>query len=386
VSSNSTAHFPKESTRQNNSFDVIAIVRPLEFNEGKMNHSHSNQNIEKTSLVSSRRGRNFLSHNLEKNDVVFGTKGNGRNEIFLKVLESHSEQYMQLSKFQKMGLIQKIIRDWKGNFYIMNCKTNDLSLAKKMDHNLSSTDPYSRKLYTSVRRMMNYVNSKIQRQPYYFERSKSVESSPVISSSSIEELTIQAYHIPSITSNLPKKGHEKKPIKKTSVPHVEIANSATQKKHSAVLALKNYISKNLATLPLPENTVFTFPFSPTSMRISSHNRSAMMVTPEPSPRALVQTPPPIPPLPFSKPLSSKNSTRSIAPYLLHSELLFTRIGAKNTVKDSYSRQQGSVSAIIATSKKLQRNPHSVDNTIGDMEESAILALTRLGSSSSMISS
>ena len=352
-----------------------------------MNHTNSYRNkIEKTSLVSSRRGRNFLLHNLEKNDVVFGTKGNGRNEIFLKVLESHSEQYMQLSKFQKMGLIQKIIREWKGNFYIMNCKTNDLSLAKKMDHNLSSTDPYSRKLYTSVRRMMNYVNSKIHRQPYHPEQSKSIKSSSVISISSKVELTTQASHIPSSTTILTKKEHEKKLIKNTSVPQVEITNSAAQKKQQTVTAATDYIFKNHATLPLPENDLSTFHFSPTSMSISSPNRSATMVTPEPSPRALVQTPLPIAPIPLSKALSSQNDISLASLSLPHSELSLTRIGKENIAKDSYSRQQGSALAIITRNKMIQRNYHSVDNTIGDMEESAILALTRLGSLSSIIQS
>lgn len=82
------------------------------------NHNYYADSI--TQLVSIRRGSNYRLHNLGVNDVVFGTKGNGRNEVFLKVLERHSEQYVQLSKFQKMGFIQHIIREWKGNFYILN--------------------------------------------------------------------------------------------------------------------------------------------------------------------------------------------------------------------------------------------------------------------------
>ena len=350
-----------------------------------MNHNGTYQHkIEKTPLVSGRRGRNFLLHNLEKNDVVFGTKGNGRNEIFLKVLESHSEQYMQLSKFQKMGLIQKIIRDWKGNFYIMNCKTNDLCLAKKMDHDLSTTDPYSRKLYTSVRRMMNYVNSKIQRQPHHPERSKRVDSSPMISTSSMVGLTIQASHISSSTSILPKKEYEKKFIENDLVPRVKIANLAVQKKQPTVLAATDYIRKNHATLAPPDKSFLTFPISATSMTISSPKRSLMMVTPEPSPRALVQSPPPISSLPLSKPFLSLNDMA--VPSLPHSEYSNSNIVKENDAADSCSRQQSGASAIITTNAKIHRHLHPPDNTIGDMEESAILALTTLSSLSSIIAS
>lgn len=109
-------------------------------------------------------------------DVVFGTKGNGRNEVFLRVLEDHSEQYKQLSKFQKMGLIQQLISNWRGNFYVLDSKTDQLSLVQTKsktatkigvdqcanhDHEPEGS-ALSGKLYTSVRRMMNYVIAKKQ--------------------------------------------------------------------------------------------------------------------------------------------------------------------------------------------------------------------------------
>jgi hypothetical protein len=123
-------------------------------------------------------GKNKILHDLDEFDVVFGTKGNGRNEIFLQVLEDHSEKYKQLSKFQKMSLIQQLIRDWRGNFYVLDSKTNELCLVKKKavnggvdaDHHRASQyhEPeddipaLSGRLYTSVRRMMNYVITKKQ--------------------------------------------------------------------------------------------------------------------------------------------------------------------------------------------------------------------------------
>lgn len=137
-------------------------------------------------------GKNNVLHDLNEFDVVFGTKGNGRNEIFLQVLEDHSDQYKQLSKFQKMSLIQQLIRDWRGDFYVLDSKTNELCLVKKKttkasvissntqtDHHSNHDDggsvsqddtheseddknisAMSGRLYTSVRRMMNYVITK----------------------------------------------------------------------------------------------------------------------------------------------------------------------------------------------------------------------------------
>ena len=45
----------------------------------------------------------LMLRNLGTTDVVFGTKGNGRNEVFLQLLEEHAERYVKSSKFEKMG-------------------------------------------------------------------------------------------------------------------------------------------------------------------------------------------------------------------------------------------------------------------------------------------
>jgi hypothetical protein len=361
-----------------------------------MNGDPFHQNKVKAPIVPSRRGRNFLLHNLEESDVVFGTKGNGRNEIFLKVLESHSEQYVQLSKFQKMGLIQKIIRDWKGNFYIMNSKTNDLCIAKKKDHDLSTKDPSSRKLYTSVRRMMNYVNSKIRRQPYHPQRSESVGPSALIPRTSTTRSPAPAPHIPTTNTAtiLTKKEHGKKSRKNTPVPHVEFTNVAAPKKHQAVMTATDYILKNHVTLPLPESSFVNFPFAPTCMNIATPKRSAMSVTPEPSPRVMLQSPPPISPIPFSKPVLSQNGVALAGtPYLPLVPFSSATVARNNATKKSHSKQQAAttptptpIPTLTARNKKMKKHLHVADNTIGDLEESAILALTSLGSSSSIMSS
>jgi len=361
-----------------------------------MNGDPFHQNKVKAPIVPSRRGRNFLLHNLEESDVVFGTKGNGRNEIFLKVLESHSEQYVQLSKFQKMGLIQKIIRDWKGNFYIMNSKTNDLCLAKKKDHDLSTKDPSSRKLYTSVRRMMNYVNSKIQRQPYHPQRSEIVGPSALIPRTSTTRSPTPTPHVPTTntTTILTKKEHGRKSRKNVLVPHVEFTNLAAPKKYQAVMTATDYIRKDHITLPLPlpESSFFNFPFAPTCMNIATPKRSAMSVTPEPSPRVLLQSPQPISPFPFSKPVLSQNNVALVGtPYLPLVPFSSATVARNNATTKSYSKQQGAttptpIPTLTARNKKIKKHLHVADNTIGDLEESAILALTSLGSSSIILSS
>ena len=279
------------------------------------------------------RGRNFFLHKLQENDVVFGTKGNGRNEIFLKVLESNSLQYMQLSKFEKMGLIQKIIRDWKGNFYIMNSKTNDLCLAKRKDHELSNSDPNSRKLYTSVRRMMNYVNSKNQRQSYHPQQSESSNTSPPI-----------------------------------------IRTSTTQ---STVSTKKD--CENQVTLPLDEGHIMKFSCAKTCTNISSPQPSAFVVTPEPSPRFTLLQPPPITPLPLSKSTLSKEKTLLIVPSFPLNPV------SSSTVACEISTEKSCLSTPISTARNTEftRYLHASDNIIGDLEESAILALTSLGNSSSI---
>ena len=335
-------------------------------------------------MVSCRRGRNFLLHNLEENDVVFGTKGNGRNEMFLKVLEDHSEQYVHLSKFQKMALIQEIIREWKGNFYIMNAKTNDLCLAKKKDHDLSSTDPSSRKLYTSVRRMMNYVNSKVQRHP---QRSKSIRAPSLVPRRSTMGTTIATSRLSGTNSIiLTKKEHKLKPTKHVIVPHADTPSVAAQKKQPAVMTAIDYIRKNHVTLPLTESSFVNFRSTPTNMSISSPKRSVMLVTPEPSPRVMLQNPPPISYMAFSKPAFAQNGTElvvtSALPLTPVSSVPTTTIARTIEAKNSYFiKQQATTATINARNKKIKKHLRPADNIIGDLEESAILALTSLGAMS-----
>jgi len=351
-----------------------------------MNRDCYRQNeMEKAPVVSGRRGRNFLLHNLEESDVVFGTKGNGRNEIFLKVLENYSEQYVQLSKFQKMGLIQKIIRDWKGNFYIMSSKTNDLHLAKKKDHDLSTTDPSSRKLYTSVRRMMNYVNSKIQRQPYQPLRSEINGTSVLIPKTSSVGQVVSTPRNPKSNLIQTKKENEQEPRNITSVFRAKIVNLASQENHPTTAT--DYIRKNHVTLPLPENKFLNFHGPLSVMSISSSSeRSTMLVTPEPSPRAMLLSPPPFSPIQFSEPALSQNNTPFIVPSSPITPLPLETVTRKNYTKSFYSKQERTITTLTAKKKKIKKNLHTADNNIGDLEESAILALTSLGSSSCIMSS
>jgi len=321
-------------------------------------------------------------HDLEENDVVFGTKGNGRNEIFLKVLERNSEQYVQLSKFQKMGLIQKIIRDWKGDFYIMNSKTNNLCLAKKKDHDLSITDPSSRKLYTSVRRMMNYVNSKSQRQSHLLQQSECIGVPTLIPRTSIAVPMVPTARILTSNITLIKKERRQKERKNNPVLHAEIANSVAQKKH---LTATDYFRKNRVTLPLPERIFLNFPCTSTSMNISSPKPSAMLVTPEPSPRAMLPSPTPISTNPFSKPGLSQNNAALIVPSFPLSPFSSATSTRQNDSENSYSKQQSTTNTLTARNKMIKKHLRAADNLFGDLEESAILALTSLGSSSSVMS-
>lgn len=88
-------------------------------------------------------------------DVIFGTRGNGGNSSFLIRLEETADHYSRLSKYEKMECIKTIIADWHGRFFII---TPDGSCTQVFDFEASP----SSKLYTSVRRMMNYVIKKKQ--------------------------------------------------------------------------------------------------------------------------------------------------------------------------------------------------------------------------------
>jgi hypothetical protein len=86
-------------------------------------------------------------------DVIFGTRGNGGNSTFLSRLEETADRYSHLSKYEKMECIKTIISDWHGRFFII---TPDGDCSQVLEFEASP----SSKLYTSVRRMMNYVIKK----------------------------------------------------------------------------------------------------------------------------------------------------------------------------------------------------------------------------------
>jgi hypothetical protein len=329
-------------------------------------------------IVSSRRGSNFLLHNLGENDVVFGTKGNGRNEVFLKVLERNSEQYIQLSKFQKMGLIQQIIREWKGNFYILNSKTNDLCLAKKNDHELSTTDPSARKLYTSVRRMMNYVNSKNQRQhqtppPRQHETPTTAVPTTAVSSRTSSTSTKS---IPQVRKErIKKENNNNKNKKRKTVPATSTNPGPTQNKRVITMNTTTaYINHDHHSI-LPRSDI-GFPYSSAStnnnMNIAAPQRSRTMVTPEPSPRTIFSFLPP--PTSSSSPFTRPDAHPSIGIPLPQDTSVLT--------PSSSSLPPSKETANAVSAKYRNFNNSTADNIIGNMEESAILALAYLASSSS----
>lgn len=86
-------------------------------------------------------------------DVIFGTRGNGGNSTFLHRLEETADRYSRLSKYEKMECIKNIISNWHGRFFII---TPDGNCSQVLEFEASP----SSKLYTSVRRMMNYVIKK----------------------------------------------------------------------------------------------------------------------------------------------------------------------------------------------------------------------------------
>lgn len=329
-----------------------------------MNHQNQYCKRDMPKAVSSRRGSNFLLHNLEENDVVFGTKGNGRNEVFLRVLESHSDQYMRLSKFQKMGLIQQIIRDWNGNFYILNSKSNNLRLAKKRDHELSPTDPSSRKLYTSVRRMMNYVNSKTQRKSPHTLQIEISGVSSVFPGAAIAPIT-------GIATTVPQGKGDRETGKKNSS-----ALFTAQSKAPMAMNSTDYFRDERSTIPLPKSAFASPPCTPKGVNILKPERTPILVSPEPSPRTMFLCPPPISPITFSKPgflMVKRGLDAPSLPVASFSSLepLATSLCPSN---------KGPEATLVARSKKIKKYMHNANkNKIDDLEESAILALTSLGS-------
>ncbi|VEU36570.1 unnamed protein product [Pseudo-nitzschia multistriata] len=339
-----------------------------------------------TKLVSSRRGSNLLLHNLEENDVVFGTKGNGRNEIFLKVLESHSEQYMQLSKFQKMGLIQQIIREWNGNFYILNSKTNDLHLAKRKDHDLSTTDPSSKKLYTSVRRMMNYVNSKVQRKPQHLTRpTTNLAGTAIIDRTTQIMKVIPTIAIGALNPQV-QKGQRMNNEQHCSAPTTDAAAAAAPDRPPTAMTAMDYVRKEHITLPLPGD-ISSYPtFVPKTINISPLQRSVIMVTPEPSPRSAFLRPPPISPLPLSKPDIPYNNTACTAPLSPEASFSSETIPAQTNNGGSLLSKKQVTTPVVPTTRMQaieEQGPNAKTTDVpGNLEHSAILALISLGASPS----
>ena len=88
---------------------------------------------------------------LAETDVIFGTRGNGRNTPFIRTLEERANLYTRLSKVEKMEFIRDLIIGWVGRFFILG---PDGNISVVRDSSPSS------KLYISVRRMMNYVVKK----------------------------------------------------------------------------------------------------------------------------------------------------------------------------------------------------------------------------------
>jgi hypothetical protein len=235
----------------------------------------------------------ILLRNLGKNDVVFGTKGNGRNEVFLQLLEEYAEQYVKISKFEKMGLIQQLIREWKGNFYFLNPKTNELGLAREntkrgsdiVDQGNPST---SSKLYTSVRRMMNYVVAKNNYQ--YVQPTPSTSSATRRTSSENESPSAQQTKKRSISPQ-PVKSKKRKQV---SSPQ------PSSKKTKKTKAKNSAPSKKTDTLsdapPLTSVTLYndarmdTLSPIPTMGTGTKQQRTPLLVTPEPSPRIFQQVP------------------------------------------------------------------------------------------------
>jgi hypothetical protein len=366
----------------------------------KNHHHYIPDNMVK--MVSSRRGSNFLLHNLGENDVVFGTKGNGRNEVFLKVLERNSEQYIHLSKFQKMGLIQQIIREWKGNFYILNSKTNDLCLAKKNDHELSTTDPSARKLYTSVRRMMNYVNSKNQRQHQQQPQQQQQReiSTTTVPTTPVPSRTTPTNIIPQVRKERIKKENNKNKNKKRKTVSATVSATSTnqgptQTKHGIMMINTTaYINHDHHSI-LPRSDI-GFPYSSASttndsMIIAAPQRSSTMVTPEPSPRTVFSfLPPPPPPtssvsqvaISVTHPSISIPSSQDTTSVLTPSSSSLPPSSLSATTQEENRNHQHSAKETannVVTAKYRNSNNSTADNIIGHMEESAILALAYLAS-------
>ena len=288
--------------------------------------------------------------NLGPNDVVFGTKGNGRNESFLACLEEHAAEYVSSSKFVKMSLVQKLIRDWKGNFYFLNPKTNELSLARenKANEEFDSDDEEaglpstSSKLYTSVRRMVNYVVSKGNYS--YAEAAASSTASPKRKNS---------------TSKSNKKRKESFDVPATVAAPLKKAKKSPKKAASTSVA---------APAPVPR----TDTLSPLPTMMGNNKRVPMLVTPEPSPRTQQL----LSPVSFQEGETAVHhaSARNNAAIAFPTTFVSSPIASNGVLRPMSSRT-------VSSTELVPRKNHLSEKYVGRLEDNAVAALISLSSAS-----
>ncbi|KAG7337452.1 hypothetical protein IV203_018570 [Nitzschia inconspicua] len=235
--------------------------------------------------------KSILLRNLGKNDVVFGTKGNGRNEVFLQLLEEYAELYVKSSKFEKMGLIQQLIQDWNGNFYFLNPKTNELGLArenvkKRGSDSSEQKSPVSTssKLYTSVRRMMNYV---VAKNNYQYVQSMPSSSSTVTRETQQRPVAQQQNNVARKRSfsPLPVKSSKRKAVSTSEPPSKKYKKKTKISKTKApVLTAAPPVAPPVASVTVHRNTRMDTLSPIPTMVGGKQQRAPMLVTPEPSPR------------------------------------------------------------------------------------------------------
>jgi hypothetical protein len=340
------------------------------------NNNSSNNNINHPSSKSS------LLRNLGEYDVVFGTKGNGRNENFLRFLEDSASLYVQSSKFEKMSLIQKLIRDWEGNFYFLNQATNELCLAKgkkKSPHDMGGSqdgverhdlmtpgeDPAkkSSKLYTSVRRMMNYVVAKNHHelspkpQPKPQQRPQGKKPSAAAQASG-KNISAKKRKQPSAVASSNKR---KKKIKTSSAKAIPRSDATSPIPISAYGGVYGAASKEKSSI------MFAHP-----------KRGAMLVTPEPSPRGVF-----LPAVSIEERVTNRSQHGSLSRLELPRTLvpLSVRPLDQGNIFHSTSRIAANTPDMAATPPSIKSIPSADNEYIGEMEGSAIASLLSLSSAS-----
>ncbi|KAL3941852.1 MAG: hypothetical protein SGARI_000459 [Bacillariaceae sp.] len=291
----------------------------------------------------------LLLRNLGPTDVVFGTKGNGRNEVFLQLLEEHAGRYVKSSKFEKMALIQRLIRDWKGNFFFLNPKTNELSLAReKSEQEFDSDDEESglpstsSKLYTSVRRMMNYV---VAKNNYSYADAASTTSSTAS---------------PKRKSSDASSKSNKKRKESFDVPAAPLKKSKKAKKSP-----KKAASTSVAAPPATTSVARTNTLSPMPTLIQN-KRVPMLITPEPSPRVQLLSP-----VSFQEGETQHVATNSAIAF--PTTFVRSPAPAKGVLRPMSSR--------TVSSAELVAPRNLSEKYVGRLEDTAIAALVSLSSAS-----